>query len=154
MSPYPSIVASYYPAYAARDFMFVLTSSRGHATCMWYWVKSPDGEQSDYNVDELRLALQEGRLQPDWMGRRYDEKDWFPVQHLLAQDDEATEPLAPPPAPQFALACCKCSKPLRIELPIEEVTYTCPECKTHYKSTKVSDTPLTYVLMPESCGNN
>ncbi len=116
---------------------------------MWYWIKSPDGEQNDYNLKELKLALGEGKIQPGSMGRRHNEEDWFPVHYLLEQDQDEEEGQHTPPAKYLALACGKCGNNLPIQLPIEEKNYHCPGCHTEYKATKVSDSPLTYVLMPK-----
>ncbi len=115
---------------------------------MWYWVKSPGGDQNDYNLQELKRALQEGPVQPDWMGRRNDESDWYPVEYLVKADDEGQEKREPPPAQFISLQCGKCKQTLQIKLPIAEAAYVCPQCHTSYKAKKVADSPLTYVLMP------
>jgi len=116
---------------------------------MWYWIKSPAGEQTDYNFEELKAALAEGKVAPDWLGRRHDENQWIPVR-LLAEQDAAEESaeIAESPSPYISLVCGKCDKVLRLELPIEEAVYTCPQCRTEYHATKVSTDPLTFVLMP------
>ena len=114
---------------------------------MWYWVKSPDGNERDFNVDELKLALGEGRVQPDWMGRRHDEEEWFPVYYLLREDQGEVEK---PPAPAVSVVCGRCRKSFSIELPIDEIAYRCPECRTCYQVSKVSEAPLIYMLMPEA----
>jgi hypothetical protein len=122
---------------------------------MWYWIKSPNGQENDYNFEELKRALREGKVRPDWMARRHTEQQWFPVQHFLEHDAENGEDgedgeaqHGQPPAKNVVLSCGKCGQSLRLPLPLQETTYPCPSCQTVYKATKVSDAPITYVLMP------
>ncbi len=113
---------------------------------MWYWVKAPEGQENDYNLEELKIALAEGRLQADSPARRHNESEWFPVAHLLEQDDHEQE--KPPPA-YISFVCGKCHNTMRIRLPLRDTSYSCEHCQTGYMATKVSDSPLTYVLMPQ-----
>lgn len=118
---------------------------------MWYWVKLPDNDKADYNLDELKLAVAEGRVQPDWLACRHDETEFHPVQTLLAQDDQEGEQEKPPAKFVFVI-CGKCKQRFPIQLPIAEQAYACPNCQTEYKSTKISESPVVYVLMPEFPG--
>jgi hypothetical protein len=115
---------------------------------MWYWVKLPDNEKTDYNLDELKVALAEGKVQPDWLACRYNETQFHPVQTLLAQD--AQEPSQEqPPAKFIFIVCGKCKQRFPIQPPILEQAYSCPNCQSQYNCSKVSEGPEVFVFMTE-----
>ncbi len=114
---------------------------------MFYWVKSPNGQESDYNAQELRKALEEGRVQPGWPARGDEQTTWSNVATVLEQVE--TEPEEAPPAKYASFVCGRCRSRLRLELPLKETPYTCPECDTVYQAGKVSEDPLIFVLMPD-----
>jgi len=119
---------------------------------MFYWVKSPDGAESDYNAKELRKALEEGRVQPDWPARSNEQTTWTNVITVLDQEEGDQEEDEPDePIRKYAsFLCGRCKVRLRLELPLQERTYSCPECDTVFQATKASDDPLIYILMPQS----
>ena len=50
----------------------------------------------------------------------------------------------------IAFACIVCGRQLRITFPINTGRYSCPACKTHYQSVKVSEDPYVFVLVPKT----
>jgi hypothetical protein len=61
---------------------------------MWYWVKNPDGTETDYDVPALTKATKEGKVSLDWSARRAPDGRRMTVKEVLIlhqkyQDDEA-----------------------------------------------------------------
>jgi len=133
---------------------------------MWYWVKAPSGDETDYNLRELKTALQLGKLHLEWVARRHSEKRWMSVAELLKVEREDSDDIAdvkstseqeqdPPQwrqrAPAAAFDCLKCGVRLRLRLQASRSTYRCPSCKTEYRSLPIDgDTPILLVV-PASC---
>jgi hypothetical protein len=114
---------------------------------MWYWVKSPGGVETDYNLSELKTAVREGKVRLDWMARRYTEHRSTAVNELLIVESDDPDEAAGRPRPQgqdqpernervptASFECLECGTSLRLRLLAGHKIYRCPSCKTEYKT--------------------
>ncbi len=133
-----------------------------------YFVRKPSSDdfRGTFTLNELRHEVKEGRMAKDWdaivaKGQSYGELKraigWTPLFVVLG--DSAN----PPPhnsartptgdsvpreeqMPIASFCCVSCGLSMRIV--IQEALYRCPQCKTQYKVSRVSDSPLVYLLIP------
>lgn len=130
---------------------------------MWYWIKSPAGVETDFNLRELTTALHEGRVRADWVARKHDERQWISVKDLLLSvqedsqqeapasstaDEERTESGRNQNMPSASFDCLECRTRLRIHLRKSQTTYRCPSCKCEYRTVQPDGESQVFLVVP------